>query len=54
MPLELIRLLDNSLRILSVAVNLLSANGCSAQQKTKPTFYDAEQGFTEDIERRTR
>ena len=35
-------------------VNLLAASGCSAQQKTKPMFYGAEQGFTEDIERRTR
>jgi hypothetical protein len=54
MPLELIRLLDNSLRILLVTVNLPAASGCSAQQKTKPLFYGAEQGFTEDIERRTR
>jgi hypothetical protein len=37
-----------------VTVNLLTAGGCSVQQKTKPMFYGAEQGFTEDIERRTR
>ena len=32
-------------------VNLLAASGCSAQQKTKPKFYGAEQGFTEHISR---
>jgi hypothetical protein len=54
MPLQLIRLLDNSPRILLLTVNLHAASGCSAQQKTEPMFYGAEQGFTEDIERRTR
>ena len=35
-------------------ISYLAARGCSAQQKTKPMFYGAEQGFTEDIEGRTR
>jgi hypothetical protein len=44
------RLLDSSFS----DRQLLAASGCSAQQKTKPRFYGAEPGFTEDIERRTR
>jgi hypothetical protein len=54
MPVELIGLLDNSLRILVVTVKLLAASRRSALQKTQPMFYGAEQGFTEDLERRTR
>jgi hypothetical protein len=49
MLLELIRLLDNSLG----DGQLLAASAGSAQQKTKTMFYGAEQGFTEDFERRT-